>query len=190
MGAAPHTGRFYITGGLFKGSKLTLPPSEIARPTPLRVREALFSCLFSLECRIQGAHVLDGFAGSGGIGLECLSRGAAHVTFVEDNSVVSRVLSENIHHIKQQDHTTCVRDFKALNPQKPFDLVFLDPPYGAVNAAGTPLYEDAWESIRPFTHSNTLVILETDVREMPALSLVSLIMHKVYGRVRLSFWRG
>ena len=102
------------------------------RPTSDRVRESLFSMLMHHNVLI-GANVLDLFAGTGALGLEALSRGAKDVCFVENGRVAQRLISENIAKLRVQDNTTLMRhDATRLTawPNAPFDLVFLDPPYG------------------------------------------------------------
>lgn len=102
------------------------------RPTSDRVRESLFSMLTHREV-IHGAHVLDLFAGTGALGLEALSRGAQEALFVENGRVGQRLLAENIAKLRMEDQTRIMRsDATRLGawPNAPFDLVFLDPPYG------------------------------------------------------------
>ncbi|MCT1921676.1 RsmD family RNA methyltransferase, partial [Brevibacterium luteolum] len=83
-----------IIAGRCKGHRLKTPPGEGTRPTSDRVRESLFSSLTTLDM-LTGAHVLDVCAGSGGLGFEALSRGAAHVTFIERAASVCRVITAN-----------------------------------------------------------------------------------------------
>ncbi|OAN97615.1 16S rRNA (guanine(966)-N(2))-methyltransferase RsmD [Sulfitobacter geojensis] len=102
------------------------------RPTSDRVRESLFSMLTHHNV-INGARVLDLFAGTGALGLEALSRGAHSVCFVENGRVGQRLIGENIAKMRVAEQTTLLRnDATGLGPwrQAPFDLVFLDPPYG------------------------------------------------------------
>ncbi|MEM1073858.1 MAG: 16S rRNA (guanine(966)-N(2))-methyltransferase RsmD [Pseudomonadota bacterium] len=102
------------------------------RPTSDRVRESLFNILTHHNV-IHGARVLDLFAGTGALGLEALSRGAAHVTFVDDGRVAQRLLTENIDKLRVT-HETAILRRNALHlprcerPQS--TLIFLDPPYG------------------------------------------------------------
>ncbi len=105
------------------------------RPTSDRVRESLFNLLEGgrFGSPLAGARVLDLFAGTGALGLEALSRGAAHVTFVENGRVGGRLLAANISKAKVGDECLVLRrDATRLEPcsTAPFDLVFLDPPYG------------------------------------------------------------
>lgn len=102
------------------------------RPTSDRVRESLFSVLSSLDV-VKDARVLDLFAGTGALGLEALSRGAACVTFVDSGRVAQELLRGNVELLGCDDRTRIVRsDVLRMGPSRtdPFDLVFLDPPYG------------------------------------------------------------
>jgi 16S rRNA (guanine966-N2)-methyltransferase len=112
-----------IIAGTEKGRRIQAPPG--ARPTADRVREALFSILGS---RVAGAAVLDLFAGSGALGIEALSRGAASATFVDSDARAQRMIRANLHALE----ATVVRaDAVAWLRKAPdqYDLVFIDPPY-------------------------------------------------------------
>ncbi|WP_299413333.1 16S rRNA (guanine(966)-N(2))-methyltransferase RsmD [uncultured Sulfitobacter sp.] len=102
------------------------------RPTSDRVRESLFSMLTHLGV-INGAHVLDLFAGTGALGLEAVSRGARDAVFIENGRVAQKLIAQNINKLRVDDQTRVLReDATALGvwAGAPFDLVFLDPPYG------------------------------------------------------------
>lgn len=102
------------------------------RPTPDRVRESLFSMLASRDV-IEGARVLDLFAGTGALGIEALSRDAVEAVFVEKGRVGQRLIAENIGELGLKDRAKLLpRDATRLGENKgaPFDLIFLDPPYG------------------------------------------------------------
>ncbi|MDO4532914.1 MAG: 16S rRNA (guanine(966)-N(2))-methyltransferase RsmD [Coriobacteriia bacterium] len=126
-----------IVAGAWRGQPLKQPPESITRPTTDRVREALFSAIES-RVDIEGLRVLDAFAGSGALGLEALSRGAAHATFCEVNGKVLPVLKANVAALRgAQARATVLRADVLKRPpiaSAPFDLVLLDPPY-AVPAA-------------------------------------------------------
>ncbi|MEM9576376.1 MAG: 16S rRNA (guanine(966)-N(2))-methyltransferase RsmD [Pseudomonadota bacterium] len=101
------------------------------RPTTDRVRESLFNVLTQYDV-IDGARVLDLFAGTGALGLEALSRGAAHVTFVDNGRTAQRIIGQNIVKLKVRDQTDLIRRDARHLPGRtgaPFDLVFIDPPY-------------------------------------------------------------
>jgi 16S rRNA (guanine966-N2)-methyltransferase len=117
-----------IIGGTWRGRKLRFPQSAAIRPTPDRVRETLFNWLASA---VRGARALDLFAGSGALGLEALSRGAAHVTFVEQDAAAARELRERLSAWQAGDAQVVRADalhYLAGAPA-PFDIVFLDPPF-------------------------------------------------------------
>lgn len=125
-----------IIAGRFRGRALAAVGKGDAgahlRPTSDRVRESLFNVL-THSVAIADARVLDLFAGTGALGLEALSRGAAHVTFVDDGRVAAGLIRRNVQITESAKQTRLIRrDARRLgqNPDAPFDLVFLDPPYG------------------------------------------------------------
>lgn len=128
-----------IIGGQFRSIPLTSvgKGDEAAhlRPTPDRVRESLFNMIEGgrLDLNLEGARVLDLFAGSGALGLEALSRGASRACFVENGRTGFKLLSKNIAKLKAAEQTSVLKADAtrlAKNPYDPFDVVFLDPPYG------------------------------------------------------------
>ncbi|MEX0306335.1 MAG: 16S rRNA (guanine(966)-N(2))-methyltransferase RsmD [Ruegeria sp.] len=125
-----------IIAGDFRGRALASVGKGDAgahlRPTTDRVRESLFNVL-SHQIDFDGLRVLDLFAGTGALGLEALSRGASHVTFVDDGRVAQGLIRKNIDLTGSRDQTALIRrDATRLgdNPDAACDLVFLDPPYG------------------------------------------------------------
>lgn len=124
-----------IVGGEFSGRNIRSPSGQDVRPTTDRVREALFNILAHSNCPLENARVVDLFAGSGALGLEALSRGAAYALFVEENAAPRGAIRTNIETL-ELDHRTRLfrRDARKLGPLpsdlKPFNLAFLDPPYG------------------------------------------------------------
>lgn len=118
-----------IIGGNWRGRKLDFPDAPGLRPTPDRVRETLFNWVMPM---IRGAHCLDLFAGSGALGLEALSRGAAEVVLVDSQTQVIASLQKNLD-ILQAGLAAQLRQANALQclkqMDKKFDLIFLDPPY-------------------------------------------------------------
>ncbi|MCA1653933.1 MAG: 16S rRNA (guanine(966)-N(2))-methyltransferase RsmD [Sphingomicrobium sp.] len=119
-----------IIAGAWRGRPIAAPPGDITRPTADRTRETLFSMLVSRLGGFEGLRVADLFAGSGALGLEALSRGAAHVTFVERDAAAVRALRANLDRLGAADKSD-VRATSALTlaPAAPFDLIFADPPY-------------------------------------------------------------
>ena len=123
-----------IIGGRFRGTALAAVGKGDAgahlRPTTDRTRESLFNIL-AHGYGLEGARVLDLFAGTGALGLEALSRGASSVTFVDDGRVARKLLTENIAKVRADAETTIIhRDATKLGAGTAHDLVFLDPPYG------------------------------------------------------------
>lgn len=121
-------GQIRIIGGKWRGRKLKVPDVVDLRPTPDRVRETLFNWLAPV---LQGANCLDLFAGSGALGFEALSRGASHVTMVDYSSTVITLLQQESLMLKAEN----IEIYRAQVPEqlqtalRPFDVVFLDPPY-------------------------------------------------------------
>jgi 16S rRNA (guanine966-N2)-methyltransferase len=135
---APHAAlpnRLRIIGGRWRGRKIAFPPLAAIRPSPDRVRETLFNWL---QAHVAGARCLDLFAGSGALGIEALSRGAAHVTFVDLAPQVGRHLTQTLQQLGCDTASfdmarVVVADalrFLKGTPQ-PFDIVFLDPPFAS-----------------------------------------------------------
>jgi 16S rRNA (guanine966-N2)-methyltransferase len=120
-----------IIAGQWRGRKFRFPPIDI-RPTPDRVRETLFNWL---QTRIEGARCLDLFAGSGALGLEALSRGAAEVTFIEQERTATKAIEKLLIDWQASGgHVLCADALgflAARPPARPFNVVFLDPPYGS-----------------------------------------------------------
>jgi 16S rRNA (guanine966-N2)-methyltransferase len=119
-----------IIGGRHRGRRLRFPAGVDIRPTPDRVRETLFNWL---QQRIATARVLDLFAGSGALGLEALSRGAAHVTFVEKDRRAASAIDALAREWQEMNARVVCGDalawLAAQRVEPPFDIVFLDPPY-------------------------------------------------------------
>ena len=124
-----------IVAGKFRGKILTSPSDDSIRPTADRVRESMFNILASrLGPVFDGVRVLDLFAGTGALGLEALSRGAAHVTFVDMSAEARGLIRDHIEAFGAGGITKLLRrdatDLGTPGSLKPFDLLFLDPPYG------------------------------------------------------------
>ena len=150
-----------ICGGRLRGVHLAVPPGLSTRPTRSRVREALFSIVAG---RLPGARVLDLYAGSGALGLEALSRGAAHATFVERDPRALDCLRRNIAacRLAPEQHALLVTDAQALAATQAFDIVLADPPFalrdplppallqpGALTADGLLVLEQPGARIAP-----------------------------------------
>jgi 16S rRNA (guanine966-N2)-methyltransferase len=120
-----------IIGGVAGGRHLKTPPGDRTRPTSDRVREALFSAVESSFGSWHGLAVLDLYAGSGAVGLEAASRGAARVVLVEAHPPTARLIRDNARTLGLDAHVVAAHVGTALGtpPDAPFDVVFADPPY-------------------------------------------------------------
>jgi 16S rRNA (guanine966-N2)-methyltransferase len=150
-----------VIAGRFKGRRLKTPTWDGLRPTSDKLRETLFNILAP---RIEGARVLDGYAGTGAVGIEAMSRGAGHVTFVERDRRASALIIENIR-ICGGDavYTIETGDVAALLRSQPaaFDIVCLDPPYDS--AGGAEALDAAAAALAP----GGVVVLERATRREP-----------------------
>ena len=131
-----------IIGGEWRGRRIRFPGEGGIRPTPDRVRETLFNWLMA---KVAGSRCLDLFAGSGALGLEALSRGASHATFVERDRRNVASLREITARLVPERSRVIEADALAWlgGPTQPFDIVFVDPPFGAgTHAAAMRLLEE------------------------------------------------
>ncbi len=149
-----------VIAGTRRGRRLAAPRGRETRPTADRVREALFSILGDVE----GARVLDLFAGSGALGIEALSRGAAEATFVDSAPAAIRAIRANLAAL-DLDATVLRRDWRAALREasaasRHYDLVFLDPPYRLAASLGPPLAA----ALTPVVAAGGRVVAESDRR--------------------------
>jgi len=116
-----------VIGGEFRSRRLKSIPGDATRPTPDRLRETLFDILGP---RIPGATFLDAYAGTGAVGIEALSRGAAHAIFLEKSRAAVEAIRENLASLNLERRATVVKGaVLAALPRNPAEIVFLDPPY-------------------------------------------------------------
>jgi 16S rRNA (guanine966-N2)-methyltransferase len=165
-----------VVAGSARGRRLVAPPGRLVRPTTDRTREAVFNALESLDA-VAEATVLDLFAGTGALGIEALSRGAARVVFVERDRAARRCLEANLAttDLRQVSHII-TGDAGAFvgRAQERFDLVLLDPPYGYDG------WSDLLGGLEAIVTDRALVVIESDrAPEMPADWLVE--RRKRYG---------
>ena len=161
-----------VIAGALKGRRLKAPAWDGLRPTSDKLRETLFNILAP---RVEGARVLDGFAGTGAVGIEAVSRGAAHVTFIENNRRAVALIEENLRAcgVKGGYTIQCADVVAALNglpAADAFDLILLDPPYDIDNASA------ALDAAAGRLAGDGLVVLERATRREPAESAV---LHRV-----------
>lgn len=121
-----------IIAGEWRGRPIEAPPGQSTRPTADRVRETLFSMLASRLGTFEDLQVADLFAGSGALGLEALSRGAASAAFVENDPRAAAIIKRNAEKLGARERARILGGSAlALPPSEPFDLIFADPPYAA-----------------------------------------------------------
>jgi 16S rRNA (guanine966-N2)-methyltransferase len=126
-----------IVSGNYKGKKILLPKDKLTRPLKDLTKESIFNIIKHsklLDVNLEGSNILDLFSGVGSFGLECLSRGATNVTFLESYKEVLTILKKNIDNLKQQNSSIVIeQDIFAENTLKTldnkFDIIFMDPPY-------------------------------------------------------------
>ncbi|ANP45119.1 16S rRNA (guanine(966)-N(2))-methyltransferase RsmD [Candidatus Viadribacter manganicus] len=180
-----------IVGGQYKGRAITAPAGRDTRPTSDRARESLFNVLAHADWSpgLEGRRVLDLFAGSGALGLEAMSRGAVFALFVETDSAARGAIRDNIEALGLFGNTRIHRrDATDLGPKpaglgEPFDLVFLDPPYGKGlgERALAALREGSWMT------PDALIILEVGADETPILPAYETLDERSYGAAKLIF---
>ena len=173
-----------IISGEWRGRKLVAPKGETTRPTADRTRETLFSMLMSRLGSFEGLAVADLFAGSGALGLEALSRGAAQCLFVENDVHAIKALRANIDTLDARSKCDVrASSVLALGPARStLDLILLDPPYdsGAGSVALDKLNRLGW--IGPAT----LIALETGLGEDVAVKGLELVKDRKVGKAKIS----
>lgn len=184
-----------IVGGRFGGRHLRVPVGKGTRPTAERVREAIASVLSARDA-IEGAHVLELYAGTGALGFELLSRGAAHVVFVEKDGAMAGAIKAAGSELGADAELTVLRaDVGKERAQAdvlargPYSLVIADPPYRDAAAALALL---AALSDRGLLSEGALLLLETSAKQAPSLpSVFTLLSHYRYGDTAVAlFTRG
>jgi 16S rRNA (guanine966-N2)-methyltransferase len=178
-----------IIAGAWRGRSLAAPAGDTTRPTADRLRQALFDMLWHAEwggrARVEDAVALDVFAGTGALGLEALSRGAASATFMERDRAALAALRANIASCRAEARAKILAtDATRPPPGQPASLVFLDPPYGQtlVEAAVAALSTAGW--LAPAA----LLIAETGRDESLALPAEPLA-ERAHGAGRITVWR-
>ena len=176
-----------IIAGQWRGRKLTTPAGDTTRPTADRTRETLFSMLVSRIGSFEGLAVADLFAGSGALGLEALSRGAASCVLVEQDAAAIRALRSNVASLQAQSQCDVrAGSVLALGPAKaPLDLVMLDPPYrtGAGEVALDKLQRLGWIG------EASWVSLETAFNEEPTIKGMEAVADRKVGKARITLLR-
>jgi 16S rRNA (guanine966-N2)-methyltransferase len=182
-----------VVGGRHRGRRLIAPPGDAVRPTSDRAREALFNILSHGDYAAAGLpfadeNVLDAFAGTGALGIEALSRGAARAAFIETDRVALNALRRNIAALDEEDSADIVAGDATRPPRAPYAcaLAFLDPPYhsGAAAPALAVLTGMGWLAPR------ALAVVEIAANEtFTPLEGFAMIDERKYGAARLVFLR-
>jgi 16S rRNA (guanine966-N2)-methyltransferase len=172
-----------IIAGTHRGHTIYAPRGRDTRPTSDRVRENVFNILGSVE----GASVLDLYAGSGALGLEALSRGAAHAVFVESDREAVRAIERNLDKLRLPG-TVLRRDAVAVltaeaGAGRKYDLVLVDPPYDMY----TEIEPQLARYLPPLLAEDAVVVVETDARTEPALPLERRTS-RTYGAARVTVY--
>jgi 16S rRNA (guanine966-N2)-methyltransferase len=170
-----------VVAGAFKGRRLQAPRGSRTRPTADRVREAVFSVLGD----VSAARVLDLYAGSGALGIEALSRGAASATFVERDQRAAAILRRNLEAVGAEAEVRRQDALRFLAGEAgPFDLVFVDPPYDAAVRVAGPLSE----RLPAVLEQGARIVTESDKRTPLELAL-PLELERIYGDTRIAVHR-
>ncbi len=174
-----------VITGTARGRKLTPPQDNNIRPTSDMVKEAVFSIV---NFEIEGARVLDLFAGCGQMGIEAISRGASVATFVDSSRKAANLVTENLKSTQLIDSARVVfMDYKAFlaTTDQTFDIVFIDPPYEKGMA------QEALPLVAPLMNQNGVIICETDKKEeMPAeAGHYKFYREYKYGKIKLTVYR-
>jgi 16S rRNA (guanine(966)-N(2))-methyltransferase RsmD len=152
-----------IVAGEFRGRKLLTPKDSQIRPTSDKVREAIFNIIAS---RVPGASVLDLFAGTGALGLEALSRGAARAVFVDRSPEAIRLIRANVELCRARDRARIVQGAvspvvqRLVSQEETFHLIFMDPPYGKGYIEETLLQLDKVE------YAQALIVAEHHIKDL------------------------
>jgi 16S rRNA (guanine966-N2)-methyltransferase len=171
-----------IIAGSRKGHRIAAPKGEATRPTGDRVREAAFNLIGPVD----GAAVLDLFAGSGALGLEALSRGAARATLVESDRAACRTIDANLDKLRLVGARVVCQDVLRFLPleRQSYDLILVDPPYELVESLAVPLSN----SLPRLLADDGLVVYETSSRQEPELAGLAIRTSRRYGNVRLTLF--
>ena len=168
-----------IVAGSRKGHRIEAPPGRTTRPTSDRAREAVFNIVAPW---VEDAQVLDLYAGSGAMGLEALSRGAARAVFVEADPQACRTIERNLDKLGLRGDVRCGEVLTAIaNERRRYDLVFCDPPYAATDHASLARY------LPKLLAEDGLLVFETAAKIEPELPLTKRTTRR-YGAARITLF--
>ena len=173
-----------LISGEFGGRLLDAPPGRRMHPMGERIRNALFN---SVGSEVKGARVLDAFAGTGAVGLEALSRGAEHVTFIERDKLLQKILAANIARLGVEDRTTLIRtsvnNWLETSESELFDLILSDPPYH------DPQFSTVAKLVGLLKPSALMVLSHPGKGEVLRPNGVVVVDNRSYGNADLTFYR-
>ena len=170
-----------ITGGIYKGRKITAPDEKITRPTLSKVRQGVFNTLFSLIGNFEDKSFLDLFGGSGIMGLEALSRGFEKVDVFEKNTKIAQVLKKNYLTLGLNPNLKIGDSIKLIEKiELNYDVIYVDPPYFS------GVYEEVFKRLNKYSKSNTIIVAEHS--EPLDIKSFALIKQKNYGGKNISFF--
>lgn len=183
-----------VVGGEYRGRRILTCDGPGYRPATMMVRESVFSMLEARGVRWPGLRAADLFAGSGSLGIECLSRGADMVWFVEQSAKAAGLITKNLNQLKvsaargrvvRKDVLTALTSSRPT----PFDLVFIDPPYGKDLLASTldKVLETGWVAEGGFVVAEVEASLP--VPDQGAVTGLELVADREYGQTRIIIWR-
>jgi 16S rRNA (guanine966-N2)-methyltransferase len=169
-----------VIAGTLKGRRLAPPTWEGLRPTSDKLRETLFNVLAP---RVPGAKVLDGYAGTGALGIEAISRGAAHVTFVERDRRAQQLIAANVARCGIENGyaiigSTVLQAIETLHGEPSFDIVLLDPPYASPRVQSSGISDDihgVLEAAGAIVKPDGVVVLEHARKRQPPAAAGSLL---------------
>ncbi len=174
-----------LISGQFGGRTLDTPSGNKTHPAGERVRGAMFNSLGDLP---RNAEVLDAFAGSGSLGLEALSRGAKHATFIEKDRIANKVISENIESLGVQNVTKNIKagvvGWIEKKKKKKFDLIFVDPPYHDMqfSTVSRLFYHLKKNGVMVLSHIGSSEVLKPE-------SNIVVVDNRSYGNAHLTYYR-
>ena len=185
-----------VIAGEYKGRTLKVPKGSGTRPTIDRVRESLFSTLASARGGFDDAIVLDAFAGSGALGIEAISRGAAHAVFCEKDRAALAAINDNLAFVDPKSFTLVAGDVlkRPLAAPAPFDLLFFDPPYAYPATTVLQILENL--DSRGQLADGALVTYEFDSKAHVRLALgdktafgLEYVTRKTFGTIAINIYR-
>ena len=176
-----------VISGSARGAKLKTIEGNDTRPTTDKVKGAIFNILAN---DIYGKKVLDLYAGSGGLGIEALSRGAEMAVFAEKSTAAAEIIRKNLEHTKLTDKAKILKNdvfFVVKNATEKFDLIFLDPPYAEELAGATIKAVDEAKILA----DGGIIVAETDEgQDIPAtVGELQLYDKRKYGRININFYK-